>query len=109
MNSSYEVQIRKDDNEFYKCKSNIGCERRTMMKYWKLPNGNYIVKIIKDDGFDGNNDIKNTMPSHLGAFILSNNKRNLNNYTREFNGHYNHAVHYGDTDSIFVKKDNGMC
>ena len=42
-----------------------------VLEYWKLPNGNFIVKFKKDDGLDGDNDVKNTLPSHLGAFILS--------------------------------------
>ena len=42
-----------------------------VLEYWKLPNGNFIVKFKKDDGLDGDKDVKNTLPSHLGAFILS--------------------------------------
>ena len=59
-----------------------------VLEYWKLPNGYYIVKVKKDDGLDGKNDVKNTLPSHLGAFILSNSKRIVNNFIREKNGFY---------------------
>ena len=54
---------------------NNGCKKGdydNVIIYSKLPNGNYIVKIKKDDGLEGDNDAKNTLPSHLGAFILSN-------------------------------------
>ena len=47
-----------------------------VLGYWRLPNGNYIVKLEKDDRLDGDNDMINTLPSHLGAFKLSNSKRN---------------------------------
>ena len=45
-----------------------------VLDYWRLPNGNYIVKTRKNDGVDHDCDIKNTLPAHLGAFILSNSK-----------------------------------
>ena len=56
-----------------------------MLDYWKLTNGNYIVRFEKIDGLEGDNDVKNTLPSHLGAFILSNSKRILNIFVREIN------------------------
>ena len=34
----------------------------------------------KDDGLDDDCDIKNTLPAVLGAFILSNSKRIMNNF-----------------------------
>ena len=76
-----------------------------VLDYWKLPNGNYIVKLKKkDDGSEGGNDVKNTLPSHLGAFILSNSKRIMNNFIREINGFYNNSIYYGDTDSLYIEK-----
>ena len=81
MNSLYGVQIRRDIDQCYKCKSQQSQQWMeteyddNVLDYWRLPNGNYIVKLKKDDGLDGDNDVKNTLPSHLGAFILSNSKR----------------------------------
>ena len=75
-----------------------------VLDYWRLPNGNYIVKFEKDDGSDGDNDVKKTLPSHLGAFILSNSKRNKNNFIREKNGFYKNSINYGDTDSLYIDK-----
>ena len=40
-----------------------------VIEYWKLPNGNYIVKMKKDDGLEGDNYVKKTLPSLLGAFF----------------------------------------
>ena len=76
----------------------------SVLHYWKLPNGTYFVKLKKDDDLDGDNDIKNTLPSHLGAFILIKTKRNMNNFIREINSFYNNSFHYGDTDSLYNEK-----
>ena len=61
-------------------------------------------KIKKDDGLESDNDVKNTLPSHLGAFILSNSKRIMNNFIREINGFYNNSIYYGDTDSLYIEE-----
>ena len=107
MNSLYGVQIRKDIDQSYKCTSQHWMETEydeNVLDYWRLPNGNYIVKIKKDDGSEGDNDVKNTLPSHLGAFILSNSKRIMNDFIREINGFYNNSIYYGDTDSLYIEK-----
>ena len=70
--------------------------------YWKLPNGNCIVRMKTDDGLYGNKNVKNTFPSHLGAVILRNSKRNMNNFIREINGFYKNSIYYGDTDSLHI-------
>ena len=44
-----------------------------------------MVEISKDDGLDLVNDLKNTLPSHLGASILSNNKQIMKNLIQEIN------------------------
>ena len=54
-----------------------------VLDYLKSPNGNYILKLKEDDGLDSDNDVKKTLPSHLGAFILSNSKRFMNIFIRE--------------------------
>ena len=47
-----------------------------VLDYWRLPNGIYIVKFKQVDGLDGDSNVKNALPSHLGAFILSNSQTN---------------------------------
>ena len=90
MNSLYGVQIRKDFNESYHCKSETWMKTEfdeNVLEYWKLPNGNSIVKTKKDDGLDDDeSDVKNTLPAVLGAFILANSRRIMNNIIREKNG-----------------------
>ena len=44
------------------------------------------------------------MPAVLGAFILSNRKRIMNNFIREINGFYNNNIYYTDCDSLYIKK-----
>ena len=48
--------------------------------------------------------MKNTLPIHLGAFILSNSERIMNNFIREINGFYNNSIYYGDTESLSIEK-----
>ena len=107
MNSLYGVQILRDINESYYCKSETWMKTEfdeNVLDYWKLPKRNYIVKMKKDDGLDDDCDIKNTLPAVLGAFILSNSERIMNNFIREVNGFYNNSVNYGDTDSVYMKE-----
>ena len=50
MNSLYGVQIRRDISESYECKPEHWMETKcdeNLSDYWKLPIGNYIVKIKK--------------------------------------------------------------
>ena len=75
-----------------------------VLEYWKLANGNHIVKLKKDNGIEGDNEVENKLPSHLGAFILSNNKRFMNNFIGEINGFYNNSEFHGDTDSMYFEK-----
>ena len=61
MKSLYGVQIRKDLDEFYKGKSEHWMQTEydcKVLDYWKLPNGNYIVKLKKDEGLYGDDDVK---------------------------------------------------
>ena len=111
-NSLHGVQLRKDIDQFYGCKSQQWRETEydeKVLDYWKLPNGNYIVKLEKNDGLDGDIDVKNTLSSHLGAFIFSNSKRNINNFVREINGPYNKSIYYRDTDSVCIEKKELGC
>ena len=108
INSLYGVQIRKDINESYYCKSEIWMKTEfdeNVLDYWKLSNGNYIVKMKKDDGLDDDDcDIKNTLPAVLGAFILSSSRRNMNIFIREINGFYNNSIYYTDCDSLYIEE-----
>ena len=56
-----EVRYAKRFDQFYKCKSQhwMGTEYdENVLDYWNIPNGNYMKKVRKDDGLDGDNDVK---------------------------------------------------
>ena len=72
-----------------------------VLDYWKLLNGNYFVKMKRDNELDDNCDIENFLPAVLGALILSNSQPIMNNFLREINGFYNNSIYYGDTDSLY--------
>ena len=72
--------------------------------FLKITKRKLYSKNKKDDGLEGDNDVKNTLPSYLGAFLLSNSKRNMNNFIREVNGFSNNSIYYGDTDSVYIEK-----
>ena len=109
MNSLYGVQIRRDIDEFYKCKSEHWMRTEydeIVLEYWRLPIGTYIVKFKKkDDGLYADNDVKNTLPSLLGALVLSISRRILNNFIREINRFHNNSNYYGETDSLYIEKN----
>ena len=107
MNSLIGSPIRKDDNEAYKCKSEQWMQLEyedNVLDYWRLPKGHYILKFKKDEGLDGDNEVKNTLPSHLAAFISSKSKQIMNNFIKEINGFYNNSIYYGDTVSMYTKR-----
>ena len=83
MNSLYGEQKRKDIEESYQCKSEMWMiteydER--VLDYQKFNYGKYIVKMKDDEGLKDHVKKVNTIPLHLGAFVLSNSKRIMNNF-----------------------------
>ena len=43
------------------------------------------------------------MPLHLGAFVISNSKRIMNNYIDAINGFHTNDVYYTDSDSLYIE------
>ena len=43
------------------------------------------------------------MPLHLGAFVLSINKQNMNTFIQAINGFYTNDVYDGDVDSLYIE------
>ena len=70
-------------------------------EYWRVSHGNYIFKMTDDAGLEDEVKKLNTMPLHLGSFVLSNSKRNMNNFIHVNNGIYTNDLYYEDTDSIW--------
>ena len=48
--------------------------------------------MIDDEGLEDEVKKLNTMPFHLGAFVLSNSKRIMNNFIHAINGFYTNDV-----------------
>ena len=73
------------------------------MDYQKTNYGIYIVK-LKDDA-EWEDEVKkvNTMPLHLGAFVLSKSKRVMNNFIHAIERFYTNDVFYTDTDSLYIE------
>ena len=87
----YGEQIRKDIEGSYQRKSEIWMiteydER--VLDYQKINCGNYIVKLKVDAGLQDEIKKVNTMPLHLGAFVLSNSKRIMNNFIHPIDGFF---------------------
>ena len=73
MNSLCGEQIRKDIEESYQCKSEMWMQTEydeLVLDYQKINYGNYIVKLKDDEGLQDEVTKVNTMPLHLGAFVL---------------------------------------
>ena len=106
MNSLYGENIRKDNEQKFACKSEAwmmtGYDER-VKDYWKISGINYIVKKIDDKGLEDEVKKLNTMPLHLGAFVLSNSKGIMNNFIHAINGFYTNDVYYTDTDSLYIE------
>ena len=106
MNSLYRENIRKDIEEKFACKSEYWMQTEydeRVEDYWKISDINYIVKMIDDAGLEDEIKKVNTMPLHLGAFVLSNSKRIMNNFIHAINGFYTNDVCYTDTDSLHIE------
>ena len=105
--SLYGVRIGKDINQSYKCESQNWMETEyddKVLGYWRLADQNHIVKFKKDDGLEGHNDAKNTLPSYLGAFILSNIEQIMNDFIGGKNEFYKISIYCSDTDSLYIEK-----
>ena len=69
-----------------------------------LKNGYLLVKLHDDvvvDDYDKAKSV-NTMPSHFGSYILSHDKRLMNEVINQIGGFYDTSMYYGDTDSRFL-------
>ena len=71
--------------------------------FWRTSHGNCIVKMIDDARLEDEVKKLNTMPLHLGSFVLNNSRRIMNNFIHSFKGFYTIDVYYGDTDSLSIE------
>ena len=71
--------------------------------FWRWPSGNYIVKMIEEDGVEDEVKNLNTMPLHLGSFVLPNSQTYMNNFIHATIGFYTNDLYYGDTDPLNIE------
>ena len=103
----YGENIRRDIEEKFTCKSEMWMMTEydeRVKDYWKISGIYYIVKLIGDAELEDEVENLSTMPLHLGAFVLSNKKRIMNNFIHANNGFYTNDVYYTDTDSLYIEK-----
>ena len=79
-----------------------------VIENWRISHGIYIVKKIDETGLEDEIKKLKTMPLHLVCFVLSNDRRIMNNFIDASNGSYTDDVNYTDTDSLYIEKNNGM-
>ena len=106
VNSLYGENNCNNIEEKLVCKSEMWMQTEydeRVKDYWKIGGINYIVKMIDDVGLEDEVKKLNTMPLHLGAFVLSNSKRIMNNFIHAINGFYSNDVYYTDIDSLYIK------
>ena len=96
MNALYGEEIRKDIEEKFTCESEAWMMTQydeRIKDYWEISGINYIVKIIDKPGLEDEVKKLNTMPLHLGSFVLSNSKRIMNKTIRAIKGFYTNDVY----------------
>ena len=106
VNSLYGKQLRKDFEKSYQCKSETWMmtdKDERVLDYQKINYGNYIVKLKDDEGLQDEVGKVNTMPLHLGAFVLSNNKRIMINFIHAIDRFYSNDVYYTDCVSLYIE------
>ena len=74
-----------------------------VLDYQRIIYGSYIVKMKDDERLQDEVKKVNTMPLHLGSFVLSNSKRMMNNFLQAIGGFYTNDVYYTDTDSLYIE------
>ena len=59
--------------------------------------------MIDDEGLEDDVKKMNTMPLHLGSFVLSNSKRIMNNFIHTNNGFFTNDIYFIDTDTLYIE------
>ena len=63
--------------------------------------------MIDGAGLEGEVKKLNAMLLHLGAFVLSNSKRKMNNFINAIIGNYTNDLYYKDTDGLNFDDKHG--
>ena len=104
MNSQFGENREKDFREENSCKLKLWLSTDfddRVSNYWRIPIGENFSGLKQDEGLECQTDLKNTMPAHLGSFVLNNSRRIMNNFAPEKNGFKFNKGYHTDTDGIF--------
>ena len=111
MNSSYGEQRRKGIEGSYQCKPEMRMMTdydEKVLDYQKINHGNNVVKMKDDERLQDEVKNVNTMPLHLGPFVLSNSKRIMNKFIQAIGRFYTNNVYNTDTDSFILETNIGI-
>ena len=111
MCSVYGGNVRKDILDKYVCVSDDWMDReydKSVKEIIPLENETYVIKKHIHEGKDdfGLANKINTMPCHMGSYILSHSKRLMNEVIEHIGGFYKNNIYYTDTDSIYIHKND---
>ena len=88
-------QTRKDIEESFQCKSEMWMMTEydeRLLDYQRINYSSYILKMKDDEALQDEVKKVNTLLLHLGAFVLSNSKRILNNFIHAIGGFFTNDV-----------------
>ena len=79
-----------------------------VIEWFPLKKNNKMVKIADHEGVEDNGYNKKIISQsrHLGAFILSQSKRLMNDVIIALDGFKNHKIYYSDTDSGYIYRND---
>ena len=111
MCSVYGGNVRRDILDKYVCVTDdwMNSEHdKSVKEIIPLENEVYINKKHIHEGKDdfGLANKINTMPSHMGSYILSHSKRLMDDVIEHIDGFYKKNISYTDTDSIYIHKND---
>ena len=107
----YGSNARRDILDKYICVSEAWMNNeydKSVKEIIPLENELYVVKKHVHEGKDdfGLANKINTMPAHMGSYILSHSKRLMNDVIEHIDGFYKKNIYYTDTDSIYIHKND---
>ena len=91
----YGEHLREDIEENLACKAEYWIMSENVEKvkdYWKISHGDNFVKMIDDKGLEDGFKKLNTMPVHLGSYVLSSSKRITNNFIHAIDGFHTNDI-----------------
>ena len=71
--------------------------------YQKINSENFNIKMKDDECLQDEVKKVNTLSLQLAVIILSNSKRNMNNFIHAIDGFFSNDVYYTNTDPLYIE------